>query len=95
MVISDEVVRVAGWSRTRLVENRGDAVAMEIARISCSHCATCSRRMDAVTGRVHGAGLNVQWERRGGGYFIVLPLPDGADPVAHLRQVLGLAISRC
>ena len=93
--VATEVVRVGDWSRTRQVENRGNAVAMEIARINCSHCSTCSQRMDAVTSRVHRAGLNVDWERRGGGDFIVVPNPEKADPVKHLRKVLGLRLSRC
>jgi hypothetical protein len=37
----------------------------------------------------------VDWERRGGGCFIVLPLPEGRDPVKHLRSVLELPITRC
>ena len=87
-------VVVMDWDRPRLVEDRGNAVAMEVARIECSHCATCSRRMDTVTSRVHSAGLKVEWERREGGYLIVIPLPDGKDPVTHLTKVLGLRISQ-
>jgi D-arabinose 1-dehydrogenase-like Zn-dependent alcohol dehydrogenase len=77
------------------VENRGNAVAMEIARINCSHCSTCSRRMETVTSLVHRAGLVVGWEQRGGGYFIVIPNPQGLDPIQHLRTILGLHIKRC
>lgn len=87
-------VEVEGWSRNRLVEVRDGKVAMEIARVNCSHCSTCSRRMETVTKRVHQAGLNVDWERREGGYLIVIPLPEGNDPTQHLREVLNLRISR-
>lgn len=85
-------VSVDGWSRSRTVEVRGNKVAMEIARVSCSHCATCSRRMDTITGQVHRAGLEVEWERVGGGHFIVIPLPKNANPVRHLAKVLDLCI---
>lgn len=87
-------VEVSGWSRDRLVEVRGEKVAMEIARISCSHCSTCSDRMNTVTSRIHRAGLNVEWEQREGGKMIVITLPKATDPVEHLRNVLGLRISR-
>jgi len=86
-------VVVENWARERLVENRGNVVAMEIARISCSHCSICSQRMDTVASRVHRAGLKVEWERREGGYLIVVPLPTGKDPVRHLNEVLALGIS--
>ena len=93
-VIAEEYVRVSGWNRLRLVENRGNEVAMEVARINCSHCSTCSRRMNTVTGNVHSAGLLVKWEDRRGGKIIVIPLPKGFDPVEHLRNVLKLNIYR-
>jgi len=88
-------VDVSGWSRERLVEFRENAVAMEIARTSCSHCATCSERMETVSRRVHQAGLIVDWEQRGGGQLIVIPLPKDTDPIEYLRKVLGLRITRC
>jgi hypothetical protein len=88
-------VSVEDWSRNRLVEFRKGAIAMEIARISCSHCSTCSKRMETVSRRVHDAGLKVDWERRDGGCLIGIPLPKTADPIEHLRKVLGLRITRC
>ncbi len=94
-VISSDVVRVDGWSRTRRIEHRGDEVAMEIARVDCSHCATCSKRMDTVTSNVHRAGILAKWERVGGGHFIIIPLPPSADPIRHLAKTLKLTISRC
>lgn len=87
-------VVVENWSRPRLVENRFRTVALEVARINCSHCSTCSRRMETVTSRVHMAGLKVDWERRNGGWLIVIPLPVDKDPVVHLSRMLGLGISR-
>lgn len=94
VMIEQFSVSVYSWSRTRTVEVRGDKVAMEIARFSCSHCATCSRRMDTVSSCVHQHGLTVEWEQVRGGYFIVIPLPEGADPVQHLAEVLCLSIRR-
>jgi hypothetical protein len=88
-------VDVCGWRRERLVEVRGNTVAMEIARIACSHCAVCSGRMETVINNVKKAGLNVNWERREGGQMIVLPLPENTDPVEYLRNVLSLSINRC
>ncbi|MCX6712824.1 MAG: hypothetical protein NTY66_01300 [Candidatus Vogelbacteria bacterium] len=85
-------VVVEDWSRSRLVENRGDSVAMEVARFSCSHCPTCSNRMDMVSSRVHRHGLAVRWENVRGGRFIVLSLPKGTNPVRHLAKVLELNI---
>ena len=88
------VVKVRDWSRPRLVENRGNAVAMEVARISCSHCSTCSSRIETVAARVHFAGIRVKWERRKGGQLIVIPLPKGKDPITHLNKLLKLGIKR-
>jgi len=92
--VSKFYVQVNNWSRNRLVELRSKDVAMEVARINCSHCPTCSNRMDTVASRVHRAGLVVKWEQRGGGRMIVIPLPKNTDPVQHLSEVLELSIRR-
>jgi len=88
------LVYVDDWSFHRLVQYRDGRVSLEIARMDCSHCGTCSDRMESTTARVRAAGLQVDWQRVGGGYMISIPLPDEVDPVDHLSAILGLPVSK-
>lgn len=88
-------VAVSGWQRHRQVVLRDNTVEMMIALINCSHCATCSGRMDRVRAAV--AGKEARWRREEGGYWIVLPYPaeaarDGEAIVTFLREALGLPL---
>lgn len=89
-------VAVSGWQRHREVILRESTVEMMIALTACSHCATCSRRIDAVSAAVEGK--EAQWRREGGGYYVVLPYPtdmarDYGSVVTFLRGALHLPLS--
>jgi len=68
--------RVGGWSYPRLVTLEKGRVAMEVARINCSHCVTCRGRMNYVQSRLRGEGETIY---AGGGVLIQLDYPKGRD----------------
>lgn len=89
-------VSVRGWQRHREVILRENSVEMMIALINCSHCATCSQRIECVRAAVEGK--EAQWRREGGGYYVVLPYPadmarDEQSVAAFLRETLRLPLS--
>ncbi len=89
-------VRVSGWQRHREVILRENSVEMMIALINCSHCATCSRRIETVNAVLEGK--ESQWRREGGGYHVVLPYPadmarDEQSVAVFLRETLQLPLS--
>jgi len=88
-------VRVAGWQNSRQVSFRGNSVAMEVARISCSHCATCAGRIHYVENALRGEGKR---DYVGGGVIVSLPYPETLAKTpgvaaGFLSGKLGLSIS--
>jgi|GEM_PF-4912536 hypothetical protein len=88
-------VWVGGWRNSRQVSFDRDKVAIEVARISCSHCTTCSGRIHYVENALRGEG-----ERSyvGGGVIVSLPYPESlaktpAVAAAFLSGKLGLSVS--
>jgi hypothetical protein len=79
---------VAGWSRTREVTVENGEIALEVARISCSHCATCSGRLQAIRQRV---GRESREDYRGGGVLVILSYPatEEQTPEAAAKFLAG------
>ena len=67
-------VQVSGWNRFRDVRVEHGKVSMEIARVDCSHCATCRRRVEHVEAALRGQAYTREFV--GGGIYYSLNLPD-------------------
>lgn len=88
-------VRIGGWSNSRLVVLEKEQVTMEVARINCSHCATCSARMHYVNARLRG---DEKMSYQGGGVLVTLPYPKGRAKnqlrvTEYIGERLGLQVS--
>ena len=86
-------LRVAGWTYPRHAFVRDSHILMEVARIDCSHCTTCSHRMDVVASRLRDAGVDGSWERESGGYYLSVPYDRKVAPARFLSELLKLSIS--
>ncbi len=79
--------KVGGWMYPRLVVLEKGQVTMEVARISCSHCPTCSGRINYVQNRLNGEG---KLAYQGGGVLVTLPYPaDRGRSQIKVTEFLG------
>ena len=79
---------VSGWSRFRDVRVENGKVSMEIARVNCSHCATCRRRVEHVEAALQGQAYAREFV--GGGIYYSLNLPDECSgDIRKVTEFLG------
>ncbi len=86
-------LNVAGWTYPRHAYVADNHLFFEVARINCSHCATCSRRMSAAESSLSHAGVASSWHRKGGGYYLSVPYDQEREPAEFLSDLLGLTIT--
>ncbi len=88
-------LQVAGWTYPRHTYREGNALKMEVARVSCRHCPTCSRRVEMVGKRMQGTSAEWHWETAQGGLYLAIKLPEMEVEVdRYLGSLLGLRISQ-
>lgn len=86
-------LQVDNWRYPRQAFFEGKTLKMEVARVACRHCSTCSRRVDAVESRLQGTNVAWRWETAQGGLYLAVELPEGAGEThTRLSQLLGLPI---
>ena len=87
-------LRVDGWRYSRRAIVKGNALYMEVAMSSCSHCSTCSNRIRTVESRLQGSDTPWSFENFNGGlYLVVVPKQMPADVGNYMSDLLGLSIS--
>ncbi|OGF74826.1 hypothetical protein A3J56_02605 [Candidatus Giovannonibacteria bacterium RIFCSPHIGHO2_02_FULL_46_20] len=86
-------LQVANWRYPRHAFFEGNTLKMEVARVVCQHCSTCSRRVETVESQLKGTNVAWRWETANGGLYLAVELPDGAGEThARLGSLLGLPI---
>lgn len=87
-------LRVEGWRYARHAMIQANTLYMEVARISCNHCPTCSNRIRTIESRLQGA--DTPWRfvfLNGGQYLAVEPKQMPTSVGGFLSSLLGLQIS--
>ena len=87
-------LRVDGWRYARHAMVRGNTLLMEVAREACSHCPTCSRRIQTIESRLKGAGTPWRFVfLNGGQYLAVEPEQMPTSVGDYFGSLLGLRVS--
>jgi len=87
-------LRVEGWRYARHAMIRANTLFMEVARVACSHCPTCSHRIQTVESRLRSAGVPWRFVHLDGGmYLAVEPEQMPATVGNYLSGLLGLQVS--
>ena len=87
-------LRVEGWSNSRHAVVRGNTLMIEVARVRCNHCPTCSHRIQTIESRLRGAGTPWRFVNLNGGtYLAVEPEQIPAKVGNYLSGLLGLRVS--
>jgi hypothetical protein len=88
-------LRVEGWQYGRNGYIKGEKLLMEVARESCRHCPTCSRRVESVESRLRASGVAWGWETGpGNGLYVAVPAPKDVDQVGnYLTRLIGREVA--
>ncbi|OGN33188.1 MAG: hypothetical protein A3F98_03915 [Candidatus Yanofskybacteria bacterium RIFCSPLOWO2_12_FULL_41_8] len=87
-------LRVEGWRYSRHAMIQANTLLMEVARMACSHCPTCSNRIRTLESRLQGNGTSWRFVNLNGGvYLAVEPKQMPATVGDYLSGLIGLQIS--
>lgn len=87
-------LRVEGWANSRHAMVRGNTLYMEVARVACNHCPTCSFRIRTIESRLQGSATPWRFVFMDGGQYLAVEPEQVPTSVGRfLTNLLGLRIS--
>lgn len=85
-------VAINQWTYDRSITIEERRIALEVTRANCNHCPTCQGRVEEFKRALaRKPSLEHSWVFDQGSYWLVLPKPEGNEPLEYLREVLDLS----